>query len=152
LSLTANGPFPKIILKNITKETEKVIFSLHSKNSSRYDEISTRTLKISAPYISSTLCYVFKKAVSVGQFPSYKKYSTVTPIYCANYANYRKISLLTSFSKVFEKLIFRRLLTYVHTYDILVNEQFGFCPKLSTEIATYNLINKVLTAIIIKEK
>jgi hypothetical protein len=48
---------------------------------------------------------------------------------------------------VSEKIIFRKLLTHVHAHDILVSEQFGFCPKLSTEIATYNLINEVLTAI-----
>jgi retron-type reverse transcriptase len=48
---------------------------------------------------------------------------------------------------VFEKIIFRRLLTHVHAYDILANEQFGFRPKLSTATASYNLINKVLTAI-----
>jgi hypothetical protein len=28
-------------------------------------------------------------------------------------------------------------------FDILPNEQFGFCPKISTEIASYSLINKV---------
>jgi hypothetical protein len=59
--------------------------------------------------------------------------------------NYRPISLLTSFSKVFEKIIYSRLLT--HVLDILANEQFGFHPKLSTETASYNLINTVLTAI-----
>jgi hypothetical protein len=48
---------------------------------------------------------------------------------------------------VSEKIIFRRLLTHVHAYDILANEQFGFRPKLSTKTASYNLINKVLTAI-----
>jgi hypothetical protein len=58
-----------------------------------------------------------------------------------------QISLLTSFTKVFEKIMFRRLLTHVHTYDILASEQFGFRPELCTETASYNLINKGLTAI-----
>jgi hypothetical protein len=43
-------------------------------------------------------------------------------------------------------------LTHVHAYDILAKEQFGFRPKLSTETASYNLINKVLTAINNKKK
>jgi hypothetical protein len=60
LNLTANGSFPKLVLKNVTtKETEKVVFSLHLKNSSGYDEISTKTLKISAPHTSSPLCYIY---------------------------------------------------------------------------------------------
>jgi Notch-like protein len=117
LNLIAKGPFPKIIFKNITTKEIEVIFSLCSKNSSGYDEISTKTLKISAPYISSPLCYIFNKAVLTGKFPSHMKYSIVTPIYKKgdkkNCSNYRPISLLTSFSKVFEKIILRRLLTHV---------------------------------------
>jgi hypothetical protein len=93
LNLTVKGPFPKIIFKNITtKEIEKVISSLHSKNSSGYDEISMKTLKVSAPFISSPLCYIFNKAVLAGKFPLRMKYLVVTPIHkkgdkknCANY-------------------------------------------------------------------
>jgi hypothetical protein len=79
------------------------------------------------------------------------KYSTVTPIYKKgdrkNCVNYRPISLLTSFSNMFEKIIYSRLLTHILAHDILANEQFGFHPKLSTETASYNLLNRVLTAI-----
>jgi hypothetical protein len=50
---------------------------LHSKNSSGYDEISMKTLNISAPYISSPLCYIFNKAVLAGKFPLRMKYSIV---------------------------------------------------------------------------
>ena len=64
-----------------------------------------------------------------------------------NLANYRPISLLTSFSKVFEKVIYRRILTHVTNNNILVNEQFGFRSKLSTEKATYNLINEISEAL-----
>jgi hypothetical protein len=60
--------------------------------------------------------------------------------------------MLTSFSKVFEKIIYNRLLTHILAHDILANEQFGFHPKLSTETASYNLINTVLTAINNKKK
>jgi hypothetical protein len=57
LNLTAKGPFPKLMFNNITKETEKVISSLPSKRCSGYDQISMKALKVSAPYISSPLCY-----------------------------------------------------------------------------------------------
>jgi Notch-like protein len=70
-----------------------------------------KILKISYSYISSPLCYIFNKAVLTGKFLSCMKYSVVTPIHKKgdkkNCANYRPISLLTSFSKVFEKIIFR---------------------------------------------
>jgi len=60
--------------------------------------------------------------------------------------NYRPISLLTSFSKVIEKLIYVRLLDHINTNCILVNEQYGFRTRSSTEQATFSLINNVLTA------
>jgi hypothetical protein len=43
-------------------------------------------------------------------------------------------------------------MTHVQAYDILAHEQFGFRPKLSTESASYNLVNTVLAAINKKEK
>jgi hypothetical protein len=108
LNLTSKGHFPEIIFNNIsTKQIENVISSLHSKNSSGYNEISTYTLEISATYIASPLSYIFNKAVLEGKFPSRVKYSIVTPIYekgdKKNCANFRPISLLTSLPNVFEK-------------------------------------------------
>jgi hypothetical protein len=47
-----------------------------------------------------------------------------------NVANYRPISLLTSFSKVFEKIIYDRLLKHIKTNNIFVDEQFGFRTEL----------------------
>jgi hypothetical protein len=111
-----------MIYNNITKEIENVISSLHSKNSSGHDEISTKTLEISATYISFPLRYIFNKAVLEGRFPSQVKYSIVTPIYkkCdkKNCANFSPISLLISLSKVFEKIIFRKLSIYFQVYGI----------------------------------
>ena len=41
-----------------TKEITKIIKTFKDKNSYGYDEISTKVLKISAPYISSPLTYL----------------------------------------------------------------------------------------------
>jgi Notch-like protein len=72
-----------------------------------YDGITTNMLKVSAPYISSPLNYIYYKSIRSGTFPTRLKYSIVKPIFkkCdrGNMANYRPISLLTSFSKVCEK-------------------------------------------------
>jgi hypothetical protein len=58
-----------------------------------------------------------------------------------NMANYRPVSLLTSFSKVFEKIIYIRLLQHTNINNILVEEQFEFRPATSTDKASYRLIN-----------
>jgi hypothetical protein len=58
-------------------------------------------------------------------------------------ANYRAISVLTSFSKVFEKIAYERLLQDISVNNILMEEQFGFRPATSTDKASYRLINEI---------
>jgi hypothetical protein len=62
-------------------------------------------------------------------------------------SNYRPISSLTSFSKIFEKVIFNRLRNHVNNNNILAHEQYGFRNNLSTEEASYNLINNIVVAL-----
>jgi hypothetical protein len=55
-AITTN--YPKIHNKpSMTKEIEKIINSLKTKDSCGYDQISLRILKLSSPYISSPLNY-----------------------------------------------------------------------------------------------
>ena len=63
------------------------------------------------------------------------------------FSNYRPISLLITFSKIIEKIIYKRLYNYLLKHDILVKEQFGFREGLSTDMATYALLNSVLTSL-----
>jgi hypothetical protein len=58
-------------------------------------------------------------------------------------ANY---TLLTSFPKVFEKIIYERLLQHISVNNILVEEQFRVRPVTSADKASYRLINEILNA------
>jgi len=62
-------------------------------------------------------------------------------------SNYRPISLLTSFSKVFQKVIYKRLFCHINTNNILAREPYGFRSDCSTETAAYNLINNISGAL-----
>jgi len=133
-----------------TYEIEKIIKYLKSKTSGGYDEISTRILKLSAPYIISPLIYICNAILNTGIFPDKLKYAIIKPIFKKgddqDITNYRPISLLTSFLNVIEKLIYARLLDHIITNSILVNEQYGFRTRYSTEQASFSLINNILTA------
>jgi len=63
------------------------------------------------------------------------------------FSNYRPISLLTSFSKIIKKIIYKRLYNYLNDSNILVGDQYGFRKKLSAETATYRLLNNVLPSL-----
>jgi hypothetical protein len=57
-----NKPYPSMECKfTTTKEIERIIQSLKTKNSYEYDEISTNILKISSPLISSPINYICNK-------------------------------------------------------------------------------------------
>ena len=59
-----------------------------------------------------------------------------------NPTNYGPTSLLTSFSKVFEKAFFIRLIEHFNTNNLLVGNQFGFRKGIATEDAIFKLTNE----------
>ena len=61
-----------------------------------------------------------------------------------NVANYRPISILPSFSKILEKIMYIRLMNHLETNNILAAEQFGFRTSFSTEQASFSFINNIL--------
>jgi len=60
-----------------TSEIEYIIKTLKSKNSWRYNEIATKLLKITAPFINSSLNYICNKVITKGVFPDRLKYSVI---------------------------------------------------------------------------
>jgi hypothetical protein len=146
------GPISQI--KNVpvtSKEIKDIMKSIKNKNSFGYDEISSRVLKLSMPFIIAPLVHLCNRSLLTGIFPSRLKYSQVYPIFKkgekTDISNYRPISLLTSFSKIFEKVIFNRLHTHVTVNNLLNSDQYGFRKRCSTETATFNLINNILQAL-----
>ena len=61
--------------------------------------------------------------------------------------NFRLISLLTSFSKILEKVIYTRLYQNINQNNILATEQYGFRNNSSTEKVSFKLINEILLAL-----
>ena len=103
-----------------TYEIYKIIKSLKTKTSYGYDETPIKTLKLSTPFIISPLTYICNKPLSSGVFPERLNYATIELV-CKKgdkllTKNYRPISLLTSFSKIIEKLIYVRLYEHIYTY------------------------------------
>ena len=133
-----------------TVDIERIIKSLKTKNSYVYDEISTKILKIICHFINSPIKNICNKILFWGVFPDILKYATIKPVHKnedrCEVSNYRPVSLLTSFSKIFETLIHRRILKHITNYTILSTEQYGFRLGLRTDNATYKLTTEILNA------
>ena len=56
-----------------------------------------------------------------------------------NYLNYRPISLLSVFSKIYEKLLYTRIYSYLDKKDLIYSKQFGFRSKHSTNHAIISI-------------
>ena len=59
------------------------------------------------------------------------------------FGNYRPISLLSSLSKVFEKIVFDQLYDYLITNGLLFESQYGFRKQHSTELAAIELTDRI---------
>uniref|UniRef100_A0A8C6SLB0 Reverse transcriptase domain-containing protein n=1 Tax=Neogobius melanostomus TaxID=47308 RepID=A0A8C6SLB0_9GOBI len=90
-----------------------------------------------------------------GIVPSELKIAKVVPLYKngenASFSNYRPISILPCFSKILEKLVYRRLHQHLIKNNILYNYQFGFRKCHSAHMALIELVDRIYTALGKKE-
>ena len=117
-------------------EVFKQILSLNSHKALGSDNISGKYIKTASEFISTTLREIFNKCVIEGIFPNELKIAKVISLYKNGSkqqpSNYRPISILSSFSKIFENIILERLTKYLSKNNILKQQQFGFRANHST--------------------
>ena len=115
-----------------------IISSLNFNKASGPNSIPYGILFLLKNEISKQLADLFKIAKVV---PVFKKDSKL------DYSNYRPISLLSNIEKILEKLIYKRLYTFLDNKNIIYDLQFGFRQQYSTSHALINItenIRKVL--------
>ena len=128
-------------------EIQNIIISL--KNKATLDS-KIEPLKIAGGCISfaSALANIINNSFSEGIFPEALKMAKVTPVHkggCKlDVANYRPISLLSAFSKIYEKLMHSRVLEFLEKNNCLFDDQYGFRPGRSCEHALLSAQNTIL--------
>ena len=53
--------------------------------------------------------------------------------------------MLSIFNRIFEKLVYKRLIKFVDKHNILYSSQYGFRGRHSTQHATLEILNDILT-------
>ena len=117
--------------------------------------INARLLKDAGPSMATNLSIIFNLSIRLGIFPQPLKTAKVIPIFKADSkmlpGNYRPISLLPIIGKLLERIIFKRLSSFVQKYNLLFNRQYGFQTGKSTEHAHIDIQNSILNALEKKE-
>ena len=129
-------------------EITKIIGSLPPKRSCGSDNISNILLKELAPILSEPLSIITNLSMRSGIFPDLMKLAEVVPLHKSksreNETNYRPISLLTTMSKVVEKVVYERVYQFLVKTGQICETQYGFRPRHSCEHAVAQVIGSVL--------
>lgn len=141
-----------IFFNDITPaEIQNTLNIMRNKSSSGFDQIPIKVIKYLSNYLLSPLTYIYNLCVQKGTFPENLKLALVIPLHKKGdrdiIDNYRPIALLSSFSKLFEKIISNRISNFLINYNLLSQNQHGFTAKRSTTSATYDLTNYIYEAL-----
>ena len=115
------------------EELMKIIRNLKVHKAHGHDDISIRMIKICDKSILKPLILLFENSIKSSYYPDIWKKSYIIPVHKKNdkqlVNNYRAISLLPIFGKIFEKIIFNRIYNFLSEENLLNNNQSGFRPS-----------------------
>ena len=145
-------PNPESIFLVPTNEREISNIILNIKNSAPgYDGISAKVIKPIIDILAPPLTYITNLSFTERVFPSELKIAQILPLYKSNdpmlFNNYRPISLLPFFSKLFERLMYNRLIDFIEKHRLLYQYQFGFRKNHSTFMALVTLLESITSAL-----
>lgn len=107
-------------------------------------------------YIVDPLKHIINLIFQTGELPVQFKTSVITPIHKvgnkSEISNYRPISLINNFGKIFEKCLKTRLNDHLRRHNIIDNMQFGFREGMSTSDAMYKVVSQIKVALENNEK
>ena len=127
------------------------MIALNPNKSCGFDYLHPKVIRKVSHLIKYPLKIIFNKSLSSGIIPEQLKVSLITPIYKSEdetlFSNYRPIAVLPCFSKLLEKLMYKRLINFVEKHRILYSNQYGFRKNHSTDMAITTLTTKITEAI-----
>ena len=126
--------------------------SLSLKNGAAgWDDITPQILKMIHHSVNHPLVYMTNLSLQQGIFPKELKIANVLPLFKACdpcvFNNYRPVYLLCILSKVYEKVMYNRLLTFLEDYNVLFENQFGFRKLHSSYMALMVLTDKLIKSL-----
>ena len=138
------------LIPTTPEEVSKILKNMKPKSSSSHDKISPKLAKLTQEGITIPLVHIINLSLQTGQIPNNMKLAQVVPIFKNGeknlIQNYRPISLLPTFSKLLERIVYNRLYKYLVINKVLTPCQYGFQKHKSTELAILELLDNLVTS------
>ena len=140
-----------LFLSPVTEtEINKIIRALKD-SATGHDDIRSQFLKLALNSIVDPLTHICNMSLTEGVIPNTLKVANVIPLYKSNdpmcFNHYRPVSPLCILSKVFEKIMYDRLLNFVNKFDLLYAHQYRFRKNRSTYMALLSLVDNLSRAL-----
>ena len=111
--------------------------NLSAKKATGLDGIPARFVRDSASIIVCPLSHVINLSLIQGIVPDDLESARVVPLFKKNdkteVGNYRPVTILSIISKVFDRVVYDQIQTYLDERKLLYNFQSGFRPRFSTD-------------------
>ncbi|XP_045476376.1 uncharacterized protein LOC123682034 [Harmonia axyridis] len=122
-------------------EIENLGKSIKNKFSSGEDEIPIIIIKLALPAVSEIMSVIINNSFKYGIFPESLKLASIKPLFKEgkpeDINNYRPISLLPGFSRIFEMLMSSRLMNFFVENELFTDAQHGYLQGRSTRTAIF---------------
>ena len=140
-----------------TSETEVMEIIMSLSKSPGIDGIRTDHVTAIANELAKYLVHLVNRIIETAVYPEIFKVAIVTPINKTgdktNVKDYRPVSVLTTFNKIVEKIVHKRIVNFTDDYlKRIYKRQFGYRKKSSTETAALEMISEIQKEIDKKSK
>ena len=128
-------------------EIIKIIKSFSNNKSAGPNSLPTPTLKNEADVLSLPIPYLANLPLTTGELQNLRKIAKVIPLFKKgdplDCSNYRPISLLFTFSKIFEKCVYKRVYSFLEKNNLIFKRKFGFRSGYSSNHTIVNLVESI---------
>ena len=112
------------MLSTDAHEIISIVSNFKNKLSSGHDDIPVNIMKASIYPVADVISNIINSSLQTGIYPDQLKIAKICPVFKSGerdlFVNYRPISVLSSFSKIFEKVMFNRLINYIDSKKVLI--------------------------------
>lgn len=129
------------------QEVLKYIKTLKASATIAPDGISANFLRKTAEHIIKPMTHIVNCCIKNGDFPTICKEAHITPVFKGgetdNPQNWRPICLVSNISKVIEKVLKQRIMSFLNGNNFFSQNQYGYRPGMSTQDAIIALANPI---------